>query len=293
MTSSTLLKPRAWITGTATTTPVNPSESNRMGKRVLLIDADVLAYVAASSREVATHWGDGHWTWHCEFDEVVSSFDTAVAALVDSLSADSVTLCLTDSEGNFRKGVYGSYKGHRSKVKKPLVLKAFKDFLIAERGAYFKPGLEGDDCMGILATRANPMKEERIIVSIDKDMKTIPGLYFNDGHPEDGVQRITEMDADLWFYKQVLMGDATDGYPGCPGVGPKKADDILNINPDQADTLERMPDDVRGIVWRSIVRAYEKAGLSEDDAIVQARCARILRASDYDFKKKEPILWTP
>jgi DNA polymerase-1 len=37
----------------------------------------------------------------------------------------------------------------------------------------------------------------------------------------------------------------------------------------------------------------EKHGLSEEYMLRQARLARILRASDYDFKRKEPILWLP
>ena len=38
---------------------------------------------------------------------------------------------------------------------------------------------------------------------------------------------------------------------------------------------------------------YVKAGLSENVAIQQARVARILRAEDYDFRNKQPILWSP
>jgi len=33
--------------------------------------------------------------------------------------------------------------------------------------------------------------------------------------------------------------------------------------------------------------------LTEEDALVNARLARILQTSDYDHKTKEPILWTP
>ena len=249
-----------------------------MGKRVLLIDGDVLAYRAAASCEKAVHWGEGFWTWHVEWDDVLNSFDHQLDKIVSDLEADDFKLCLTDSDGNFRKEVYRSYKGKRGNTKKPLVLSPFKQYLIDERDAYFRPTLEGDDCMGILATRSNPTGEERIIVSIDKDMKTIPGLYYNDAKPDEGVIAVSEEDADLWFLTQTLTGDVTDGYPGCPGIGKVKAERLLADNPDP---------------WASIVAAYEKAGLTEDDAIVQARCARILRASDYDFKRKEPILWTP
>ena len=36
-----------------------------------------------------------------------------------------------------------------------------------------------------------------------------------------------------------------------------------------------------------------KKGLSEEEALIQARVARILRASDYDFKARQPIPWKP
>ena len=81
----------------------------------------------------------------------------------------------------------------------------------------------------------------------------------------------------MWFYTQVLTGDSTDNYPGCPGIGPKKAADILN----------------KELSWTSVVNAYLKAGLTEEDALLQARMARILQASDWNSKQQEPILWTP
>ncbi len=244
--------------------------------RTLLIDADVVAYNAAASCEVATHWGDGYWTWHCDENEVRAAVLDIIDRYMDELQGTSAKLCLTDSEGNFRFGVLPSYKGNRKGTKKPLVLKAIKQWLIDEHGAYFRPGLEGDDCMGILAT-GNMIKGEKVIVSIDKDMKTIPGLFCH--RIEDGVMEISEAEADYWHLYQTLTGDTTDGYAGCPGVGPKKAEAVLE-------------DPLYGR-WDAVVKAYAKAGLSEADALQQARVARILRASDYDFKKKEPILWNP
>lgn len=38
---------------------------------------------------------------------------------------------------------------------------------------------------------------------------------------------------------------------------------------------------------------YEFRCITEEDALVQARCARILHADDWDFEKSEVILWTP
>ena len=42
-----------------------------------------------------------------------------------------------------------------------------------------------------------------------------------------------------------------------------------------------------------MVRPFKKAGLTEDDALVQARVARILRAEDFNFETQEVILWNP
>lgn len=240
----------------------------------LLIDADVVAYQAAASVEVASHWGDGYWTWHCDENEVKLAVRDQIDNYMDDLKGKDYKLCLTDSAGNFRFGVLPTYKGNRASVKKPLVLKSVKQWMIDELDAYFRPGLEGDDCMGILATMKG--KGDKIIVSIDKDMKTIPGLFYRAGVDAEVVE-ISEPEADYWHLYQTLTGDTTDGYSGCPGIGPKKAEALLNGVAD----------------WSVVVAAFEKAGLSENEALVQARVARILRASDYDFKKKEPILWNP
>jgi DNA polymerase-1 len=246
--------------------------------RKLLIDGDVVAYQCASAVEKEVNWGDGYYTWHTEVAEVQKAIREKVDAIMADLDGDEYALCLTDSEGNFRRLILPTYKGNRANVKKPLALRDIKEWMIEELGAYFRPTLEGDDCMGILATMPPKAGEDRIIVSIDKDMKTIPGLFSRDSK---NVVQVSETEADYWHLFQTLTGDATDGYSGCPGIGPKKAAAILD-DEDGPDSL-----------WDRVVATYEKAGFTAEDALVQARVARILRASDYDFKRKEPILWTP
>jgi len=44
-------------------------------------------------------------------------------------------------------------------------------------------------------------------------------------------------------------------------------------------------------MWPVVVAAFEKQGLTEDDALVQARLARILRPNDYDGESI--TLWQP
>jgi len=46
-------------------------------------------------------------------------------------------------------------------------------------------------------------------------------------------------------------------------------------------------------MWEAVVAQYEKQNLSAQDALLQARLARICRASDYNFERQRPILWHP
>ena len=80
---------------------------------------------------------------------------------------------------------------------------------------------------------------------------------------------------------QTLTGDKTDGYAGCPSIGPKTAEKILK----GAETLADM--------WTAVTDTYAKQKLSTEVALQQAQVARICRASDFNFKTKKVIPWTP
>jgi DNA polymerase-1 len=229
-------------------------------------------YQMASFHEEALEVEPGYWTWHCDINKVMDGIDSQILYFCDTLEADKFILCLSDTS-NFRKSILESYKGNRSNLKRPVVLKPTREWLISERHARVLPGLEGDDLMGILSTEEH--EGERVIVSIDKDMKTIPGLFYQ--NEDKGMISITEQEADYWHLYQTLIGDTIDGYKGCPGVGDVGARAILDKDP----------------TWEAVVKAYAKKGLDEEYALTQARCARILRASDFNKGTGEPILWTP
>lgn len=284
-----------------------------MTKRTLLIDGDVVAYQAAASCEQAMEWEPGYWTWNVDFIEVTNRIQSVVEDVVEKLDADDYVLCLTDPKHNFRLDVLPTYKTHRKTVKKPLVLLQAKDWMVENMGAKIAPGLEGDDLMGIYATH-NPAG--KIIVSIDKDMKTIPCDYVRTKaqFDEDGMElvgawditRITPEEADAYWLKQTLSGDVTDGYSGCPGIGSTIADKIIDERllkvpyehelmrgPRKGQVETRYREEPHDDLWEVVVSHFKAVGLGEEEALRQARVARILRASDYDLKKMEPILWQP
>lgn len=239
-------------------------------KRTLLIDGDIVAYRYSSTVEHEVDWGDDVWSLWSDAKEAKQLILQYLDHLVEATAADDFVFTFSDKD-NFRKTIYPDYKSNRKGKRKPTCYKGVKTWLESEYESIEMPGLEGDDVMGILATSGQ--YEETVIVSEDKDMKTIPGLLWRAAEMEN----ISEEYADYYHLYQTLVGDATDGYKGCKGIGDKRATDILSKDP----------------TWGAVVKAYEKAGQTEDEALVQARLARILRASDYNTQTKEPILWTP
>jgi DNA polymerase-1 len=163
-----------------------------------------------------------------------------------------------------------------------VLLSTVKEYLADYYDSFIRPKLEADDVMGILATNPIIITGDKVIVSSDKDMRTIPAKVYNPNRPELGIQTISVDDADRFHLWQTITGDTTDGYAGAKGVG---KDSVYSEDVLAAETLTE--------AWEVVWDAYSSKGLTEEDAIIQARCARILRHEDYNYKDKEPILWEP
>ena len=183
-------------------------------------------------------------------------------------------LCISDN--NFRKVIAPFYKAHR-----PPSPDHYKEVLagLKQRMPHRTiHGLEADDVMGILQT--SEVYGPTAIISIDKDMKTIPGRLVNpDKLLESGV--VTEDEANYnWMY-QTLVGDTADGFKGCPRVGPVKAENAL-------DGLSGSLTDM----WAVVVALFAESN-SEESPLLNARLARILRRDDYDHEAGTIKLWHP
>lgn len=246
----------------------------------LLVDADIYIYQAAARAEFKHDWGDGVFTWAADAKTAASDLDVKLARLMETLHGDRMVLAIK-SGTNWRRAVYSGYKANRQDTKEPLARAALMEHVKANYEVFQRNSLEGDDVLGILATHPRLIEGEKIIVSIDKDMRSIPALVYNPDHPERGVQPVPEADADAFHMYQTLVGDKTDNYPGLAGCGPKKADLIL------ASCLGGTS------MWQAVVKAFTAAGSTEEFALTMARIARICRWTDYNYRTKEVILWTP
>lgn len=258
--------------------------------RTVIVDADVLVYQAANSAQRAIEWAPEVWTTHGDLGKAMQIVDEKFAVICRSLKADRLVLALSDYTDPWRRSVFPGIKANRSGVR-PVLFEPVRAYMHDRYEVFQRPGLEGDDVLGILGTHPTLLPGQKIIVTIDKDLKGVPGFLANlsdlDGSPTDDVlQEISETDADYFHMLQALAGDPTDGYAGCPKYGMVKAEKLL------APLKTDAGFDVAA-AWELIVGCYVKAGLSEDVALVNARVARICRHRDYDFNAKRVILWTP
>lgn len=245
-----------------------------MTKRTLLIDGDIVIHQTAASCEQVICWDPDEDIWSTTADarEAKQRVDCEIRWYKDFLEADDVIMCFTAPD-NFRNDVAEYYKSNRRKNRKPTIFPELRRYCLEAYTSKVIDRLEADDVMGILAT-SRAIKGTKIIVSEDKDLLQIPGYVYRPGEPE--VRKITRKDADRWFYTQCLTGDSTDGFPGLPGCGPKTAEKILEVG-----------------CWDEVVQAYEKKGLNEEEALRQARLARILRTTEYNLRTKKLTLWSP
>ena len=279
----------------------------------LLIDADITAYVAAAGAETATNWGgdtddDSQWVLAFNLDDAAKAVRNSVEALVDRLEADDFIMCLSDASHNWRKDVLPTYKHNRTASRKPIGLPPTRQFIRDEYGTrvWERPSLEGDDLLGILSGLHQRIPGDKVMVTLDKDLSCIPGLHYRMHRDVLGVFEVTEAEADRWHLMQGIAGDPTDGYAGCPGWGMKSAEEFLAepyllveekftqhkgkfAGQERSRWVKRDAPDL----WTAILSLYAKEGVSPADALVQFQVARILRAADYNFQKKEPILWHP
>ena len=235
----------------------------------LLIDADYIVYKCCAACETEIDYGE-------DVIFVTSNYSDAYKAVTRDISnitkqfGDFATpiLFFSDSK-NFRKKISPDYKGHRNRKKPCGYKRVIRDLRINYEVIVMKT-LEADDAMGIYAT-AHP---GNMIVSPDKDMRQIPGKLYN----LTDTTYITPEEGARWHLIQTLAGDQTDGYSGVPGIGVKRAETLF---------------DKEGYSWQTVLKAFNDKGLTDADALLNARLARILTLDDYDTKRQEPILWTP
>ncbi len=198
-------------------------------------------------------------------------------------------------EPTFRHHLSPDYKAHRESMPDDLapqipylhaVIKAMGIPLLA------LPGMEADDLIGTLARRAEKEGHRVLISTGDKDMAQL----VNDNIILEDSFRERVLDHDGVFEKfgvypyqiidyLTLMGDASDGIAGIPGVGAKTAAKLLA----EYDNIGRMLENVNNIKGKVGQNIKEYAHLIP----LNHQLASIVDNLPLDFAWTEMALGTP
>lgn len=256
-----------------------------------IVDADILIYrcgFACEKKDWLLYYGDGPemkqfdekkalnaWVkengiteYECESRLIVEPVEnalnnvyTVLKAIKKALTPDKTTLYLSGEE-NFRYEIatIKPYKGNRDVDHRPVYMENIREYLIKRHRAELVDGQEADDAVGIKAMQLREEGVPYVIVTTDKDLDMIPGAHYN--WVKEEAYTITEEEAMLNFYLQLLTGDTTDNIQGIPGVGPAKAQAIL------AEVASGSERDMYNAVWDAYRKAFPELNEGEIDNMV-------------------------
>lgn len=214
--------------------------------RIGLLDSDVIAYRSSILTEDIFE------------EDAIELCKRMHDNWIDMSDSDVCVPCLTHGT-SFRREWWPDYKAQRRDKPRPRHLSAVMAYIKTMPNVVYHNSWEADDVIGFLHTM--PHGQETIVVTVDKDLDQLPGLHCN---PDKEIRYVvSEDDADLYRWLQILTGDPTDNYPGIPRVGPVKAHKIL----EDVETGDR----------ESVVtEAYASKGLDQDYLFKMIQCATIL-----------------
>ncbi|HSG64312.1 MAG TPA: DNA polymerase I [Gammaproteobacteria bacterium] len=153
--------------------------------------------------------------------------------LLDEYSPEHVAVVFDAPGKTFRDDLYAEYKSHRPPM--PEDLRPQIEPLIEAVAASGIPvlrvaGVEADDVIGTLASRAARRGLKTVISTSDKDMAqlvdddvTLVNTMSNTELDTAGVKEKFGVTPAQIIDFLALTGDASDNIPGVPGVGPKTA----------------------------------------------------------------------
>lgn len=247
------------------------------------IDGDSMAFAAALRAVDKQDWGDGNGVVEtaskAEAERALLEYKETIE---DAIAADQDSVICLGGHGNWRKEIYPPYKANRKGKEPPELLFWCYGFMRDNFDVVSFPELEADDALGIVCTS----EPDCVLVSPDKDLRTIPGRLFNPR--KKTFETITPAQAFYNHMWQTLVGDGADNFPGCPRVGEKTAPKYIGEYPDK--TLKGTKRWAIAM-WKAVVNAFEEHRQTEAEALLMARVAHILTARYWNGSSR--VEWSP
>jgi DNA polymerase-1 len=202
-------------------------------KRLFLLDAYALifrAYYALLRNPRFTSTGIN--------TSAIFGFVNTLQELLKHQSPSHIAVCFDPGGKTFRHEAYAQYKANRSATPEGILVAVpyIKEILKAYNIKVLQvDGYEADDVIGSMTKLAYAHGFDTYMVTGDKDLGQLVNDRTRIFHPgKNEVLGVKEIDELYGLQSPVqvidllgLMGDTADNIPGCPGVGPKTAEKLI------------------------------------------------------------------
>ncbi len=223
--------------------------------------------------------------------------------LVESFSPDGVICAFDKGKPRVRMEMLPQYKAQRPPMD-PALREQFpmvKDLLRSlEVPVVELEGWEGDDILGTLARRGEDAGYDMYLFTGDRDMYQLSTDHVRIVSTKKGVSDVQimtpEVVEDLYhgvtpelvpdFYG--LKGDSSDNIPGVPGIGPKRASELICKYGSLEGVIEHA-DEVKGKMGENLRAHIDDALLSREVAIIRTDAPIELDFRDARFPTFDPV----
>lgn len=220
---------------------------------------------------------------------------SAIQKLMRRTQPTHMAVIFDTPEPTFRHELSPIYKGDRPSMPEELSQQIpYLHALIRALGIplYMLPGAEADDIIGTLAKRAEAEGQQVLISTGDKDMAQLvtEKVTLEDSFKEKTMDIQAVFDKfGVWPHQIIdyltLMGDASDGIMGVPGIGAKTAAKLLTEYGSIGAILENV-DHIKGKVGQNIKDNAD--GIALDHQLASIVCDLDLNFGYADLKLQDP-----
>lgn len=225
----------------------------------------------------------------------VYGFFNMVLPLLASAKGNDAFVCVFDaSRTSFRQDIYPAYKANRQETPEDLISQSY---LVREGVAAMGipvlciPGVEADDVIATLAHNNCKGHDATRIITSDKDLMQLVSdcIFLYDGMKDREIREPQVLEKfgvkpNQVIDVQSLMGDSSDNVPGVPGIGPKKASELINQF-GSLDNLYNHLEEVGNERTRNLLRD------NRESAYISKQLVTLKKDVDLTGLKIEPLIF--
>lgn len=248
-----------------------------MSKKIVLIDGHSILNRAFYGVPDLTN-GEGIHT------NAVYGFLNIMFKILEEEKPEYLTVAFDVKEPTFRHKMFPEYKGTRKPMPEELrqqvpimkeLLKAMNITIVE------KPGYEADDILGTIAKRGEREGFYVSLISGDRDLLQLAtdkikiripktkqgGTEIEDYNTQDVIDRY-EVSPEQIVDLKGLMGDTADNIPGVPGIGEKRATNIIKAFGSVEGAMEHIDEVTPKKAMENLKEHYDLALLSKKLAAI-------------------------